>query len=80
MHIRVAKNVKFLEIHRKLFMAILIVPFQNIKFKHIFNIQNTYCLHEWFSMGIIFANSDNSNDFFLSNLILRQLNPQASNE
>ena len=38
MHIRMAKNVKFLEIHRKLFMAILIVPLKNIKFKHMFNI------------------------------------------
>ena len=30
-------------------------------------------------MGIIFTNSDNSKNFFLSNLICRQLNPQASN-
>ena len=64
-HLRVPKDVAFLKIHMKLLMAILIVPFQNIKFKYIFIIQNTLCLHEWFGMTFIFANIDKSNHVLL---------------
>ena len=61
---------------RKLFMAMIVI--QTIDyFVHIYvHVTNTKYLHALFGMGIIFANSDDSN-FLLKQLDSSAIEPQA---